>query len=433
MKEFRHFLASLRLCSFNFYREEAQRSFSKMVFVLWAVSCSDVHAQKLSLDQAVQTALKNNLGIKSAEYQIEYFKQLKKTGSDIGKLSAVWMHGQYNSIYQDNNFTLSQTIPFPTTISNQILLGKEQVIGAQQNLIVQQNNLAYEVKSAYYQLLYQNALKKLLLSQDSLYTDFVKASSLRYKTGESNLLEKTTADTQLMDLENQQRQNEADIRISSAHLQALLKSEAPIEATDEFAKRSLPTELDSGLMSNNPSLKLMKQEVNVSQQFKRFERSRIMPDILVGGFMQSLTGIQNVNGQDIYYPRSKQFTGFELGLAIPLWIKPNLARARAASFQEEVSRKNAQHFETMLNGNYQQALRELDKNTSNINYYESSALQNASLLLLQARKAFRGGQIGYIEYLQALKNSIAIRSNYLQAIYQYNLSIVKLEFLLGKY
>src|SRR5258708_21135439 len=133
MKEFRHFLASLHLCGFNFYREgaKAQRSFSKMVFVLCAVSCADAHAQKLSLDQAVQAALKNNLGIKSAEYQIENFKQLKKTGIDIGKLSVVWMHGQFNSIYQDNNLTLSQTIPFPTTLSNQIRLGKEQVIGAQ--------------------------------------------------------------------------------------------------------------------------------------------------------------------------------------------------------------------------------------------------------------------------------------------------------------
>src|SRR5258706_4833574 len=330
MKEFRHFLESSALYGFNFYREgaRAQRLFGKMLFVLYAVSCADARAQKLSLDQALQTALKNNLGIKSAEYQIEYFKQLKKTGSDIGKLSAVWMHGQYNSIYQDNNFTLSQTIPFPTTISNQILLGKEQVIGAQQNLIVQQNNLAYEVKSAYYQLLYQNALKKLLLSQDSLYTDFVKASSLRYKTGESNLLEKTTADTQLMDLENQQRQNEADIRISSAHLQALLKSEVPIESTDEFGKRNLPTELDSEFMVSNPSLKLMKQEVTISQQFKRVERSRIMPDLMIGGFVQSLSGWQtNAQKIEVYYPRSKLFTGFELGLAIPLWIKPSLARA----------------------------------------------------------------------------------------------------------
>lgn len=389
--------------------------------------------QKLTLQEAVQTALKNNLGIKAAEYQIEYFKELKKTGSDIGKLSATWMHGQYNSIYQDNNLVLSQTIPFPTTLSNQLLLGKEQVTGARQNLVVQQNNLVYEVKSVYYQLLYQHAVQKLLLTQDSLYSDFAKASSLRYKTGESNLLEKTTAETQLMESRNLQNQNEADIRIANSRLQSLLKSESPVDASGELVKRDIPSELDSSLMQSNPSLKLMKQEVNINQRFKRVERSRIMPDLMVGAFVQSLTGIQNINGQDVFYSRSKQFTGFELGLSIPLWIKPNLARARAASYQEEVSRKNAQHFETILAGNYQQALRELEKNAATINYYESSALKNASLLLSQALKSFRGGEIGYIEYLQSLKSSIAIRSNYLQALYQYNLSIVKLEFLLGKF
>src|SRR5580765_5170405 len=91
------------------------------------------NAQKVTLDQAVQAALQNNLGIKSAESQIDYFKELKKTGSDIGKLSAVWMHGQYNSVYQDNNLTLQQTIPFPSAMVNQVKLGKEQIAGAQQN------------------------------------------------------------------------------------------------------------------------------------------------------------------------------------------------------------------------------------------------------------------------------------------------------------
>ncbi len=56
--------------------------------------------QPLSLEQAVQTALENNQGIKSAEYEVDYFKEIKKTSTDIGKLSALWMHGQYNSIYQ---------------------------------------------------------------------------------------------------------------------------------------------------------------------------------------------------------------------------------------------------------------------------------------------------------------------------------------------
>ncbi len=390
-------------------------------------------AQKLTLDQAVQSALQNNSGIKAAEYRIDYFKESKKTGSDIGKLSALWMHGQYNSLYQDNNLTLTQTIPFPGTIASQVKLGQEQVIGAQRNLSVQQNNLAFEVKTSYYQLLYQEALRKLLVRQDSLYADFAKASDVRYRTGESNLLEKTTAETQRLDAQNSLMMNGADIQISKTKLQALLKSDQLVDAADELKKRELPKELDSVSLQNNPDLKLLAQEVKVSQQLKRTERSRVAPDLMVGGFIQSLTGIQNINGQDIFFPRSKTFTGFQLGVAIPLWIKPNIARAKAASFQEESARKSAENFEVMLNGNYSQALRELDKNLASLNYYESSALKNADLILSQARKAFREGEIGYIEYLQALKSAIGIQSNYLNALNQYNQAVVKIEFLLGKY
>src|SRR5882757_6722956 len=371
--------------------------------ILWAALLvpAFANAQKVTLDQAVQTALQNNLGIKSAESQIDYFKELKKTGSDIGKLSAVWMHGQYNSVYQDNNFSLQQTIPFPSALHHQLKLGKEQIAGAQQNLIVQQNNLAYEVKSIYLQLLYLEAQKKLLAAQDSLYSDFANAASLRYKTGESNLLEKTTSETQRLEIQNLQRQNLADIEISRARLKALLKSDAVVVAADTLKKRVIPSDLDSSLTQNNPSLKLLNQEVSISRQFKRVEKNRIMPDLLVGGFVQSLTGIQNINGQDVFYPRSKQFTGFQLGLAIPLWIKPSLARASAAKFQEELMRKTAQQYEITLAGSFEQALRELDKNTATTNYYETSALRNAELILSQSRTAFHAGEISYVEYLQS--------------------------------
>ncbi|HLZ17833.1 MAG TPA: TolC family protein, partial [Cyclobacteriaceae bacterium] len=345
-----------------------------------------------------------------------------------------WMHGQYNSIYRDNNLTLQQSIPFPSALINQLKLGKEQVAGAEQNLIVQQNNLVYDVKSIYYLMLYQEAFGDLLMTQDSLYKDFANASSLRYKTGESNLLEKTTAVTQLSEIENQRQQNRADIQISGARLQALLKSDLLITASDKLLKRQLSSESEAGQIRNNPSLKLANQEVSISQQFKRVERSRIMPDLLVGAFGQSLTGYQKTsNISDVFYPRSKVFTGFQLGLAIPLWIKPNLARAKAASFQEDAMRKNAQNLETVLRATYEQAIRELDKNSNSLHYYETNALQNGELILNQARKAFHSGEIGYLEYLQALKTSLGIKGNYLQALNQYNQSVLKLEFLLGKF
>jgi len=177
----------------------------------------------------------------------------------------------------------------------------------------------------------------------------------------------------------------------------------------------------------------MNQEINISTQFKRVERSRILPDLMVGGFVQSLTGFQKTSDYEVFYPRNKRFTGFQFGLAIPLWVKPNLSRAKAASFQEDATRKGAQNFEAVLIGSYEQALRELKKNSASLNYYETSALQNADLILDQARKAFHSGEIGYLEYLQALKISLGIKGNYLQALNQYNQSVLKVEFLLGKF
>lgn len=399
--------------------------------ILFLLSSSIVFAQKMTRDQAVQTALQNNQMIKSAEFQVEYFKQLKKTGTDIGKLSAIWMHGQYNSIYQDNNLTLTQSLPFPTALGAQVKLGKEQVIGSQKNLIAVQNTLVFEVKMAYEQLVYQDALKKLLLSQDSLYTDFAKASSLRYKSGESNLLEKTTAETQSMEVRNLVRQNDADIQISQTKIQALLKSQSPIEASDILRRQVPPDEAVS--FQSNPQLDYLKQQVTINGQFKKLEQNKILPDLMVGYFVQSLTGIQNINGQDQFYPRSYRFQGFQLGVGIPLWFAPHIARSKAAAYQEEASRKNAEYFETTLGGAYSQAMQELEKSQAGLTYYETSALQNADLILSQARKAYRGGEIGYIEYLQSLRNALSIKSNYLLSLNQFNQSIVKLEFLLGKF
>jgi heavy metal efflux system protein len=392
-----------------------------------------LYGQVLTQQQAVEIALKNNQLIKAAEYRIDYYKQLKKTGADIEKLSAVWMHGQYNSFYQDNALNLSQRIPFPSTLYNQVKLGKEQVVGGEKNLVVLQNELAFQVKSTYEQMAYQDALRSLLLSEDSLYSDFVRASSLRYKTGESNLLEKTTAETQSLEIKNQLNINQADIQIFATRLQALLKSETPIYNSESLQKRSLPMALDSTSLKSNPQLDFLTQQTIISEQIKKVERSKAMPDLMVGYFVQSLRGVQNIDGQDRTFTDSDAFQGFQLGLALPIWIGPHLARAKAASYQAKATQKSTEHFETTLKGEYVQALRELDKNSASLNYYENSALQNANLIISQSRKAYKGGEIGYVEYLQSLKTALSIKTNYLQALTQYNQSILKIEFLLGKF
>lgn len=415
-------------------RFKIENSKLKILFVGISLLCTiSGLSQKITEAEAINTALENNQLIKSAESQVDYFNQLKKTGSDIGKLSAVWMKGQYNTIEKDNNITLTQSIPFPGTIAAHMQLGEERIIGSTKNLQSAKNNLVYEVKSVYELLMHQKAFQNLLLSQDSLYSDFARASSLRYKTGESNLLEMTTAETQSQEVKNMVRQNEANIYMSQKKLQTLLKSDVLVDAANAFGKRILDIDPAASTLESNPQLQYSQQQIKITEQEKRVERNRLMPDFTVGYFNQTLIGYQNTTGTDTFYGKSNRFQGFSVGLAIPLWFAPQMARAKAASFMEESTRQSADYFRTTLTSEYEQALRELDKNQASLTYYESSALKNADLILTQARKAYKGGEIGYVEYLQSLRSAITIKTNYLQALNQYNLSVIKVEYLTGKF
>ncbi|HCZ34306.1 MAG TPA: hypothetical protein DHV26_00095 [Cytophagales bacterium] len=386
-------------------------------------------AQEMSREEAVQTALKNNDRVKSAEFQTEQARQLKKTQADLGNFSATLMKGQYNTIQQDNNLTLTQSIPFPTTLASQVKLGREQVLGAERNQVVTQNNLVYEVKRTYELLLYHNSLQQLLLSQDSLFTDFVRAASARFKAGEGTLLEKVTAESQSLEIKNRLQQNEADSYILQTRLQVLVKSTDLVAATDDFVKLTL----SAGSVENNPTLLYEMQQTNISKQVLRVERNKFLPNLEVGYFNQTLIGFQNTTGTEDFYDKNKRFQGFLVGVSFPLWIAPQAARSKAAHYQVEAAQKNADYAKATLNQEFEQAQRELKKNAASLSFYESSALQNASLILSQASKAFRAGEIDYIEYLQSLRTAIEIKTNYLMALQQHNLSVIKIEFLTGSF
>jgi cobalt-zinc-cadmium resistance protein CzcA len=68
---------------------------------------------------------------------------------------------------------------------------------------------------------------------------------------------------------------------------------------------------------------------------------------------------------------------------------------------------------------------------SSLDYYQSSALVNAQLILTQSQAAFRGGEINYAEYLMGLRNALSVQENYLSTLRDYNQSIIYIDYLSG--
>lgn len=401
------------------------------ILILVMCPLSSFAQQPLSQEEAVQLALKNNQMIKSGEYQVAAQKQLKTAAFDIGKTNVTWMHGQYNSVLNDNNYTVTQTIPFPTVMSSEAKLAQANIEGSEIQLTMTQNELVKQVRSLYSQLVYFTALNKELVQQDSVFTHFASATQVRYRVGEGTLLEKTTAETQSMEIKNQLAQNESDISIYKRQLQTLLNTTEAIVPADSL-KRIDPNEATPSL-NFNPQLRLIQQEATIADRMKRVERNKFLPDIMVGYFTQSLIGYQDIDNQNIYFDKSKKFTGFEFGLAFPLWFLPQQSRAKAAALNQEASLKKYEYFQNQIEGDLQRAQLELAKNKNSLSFYESSANENASLILYQAQRAFNEGEIGYLEFLQAVNQARNIKFKYLEILNQYNQAAIQLDYLTGKF
>jgi cobalt-zinc-cadmium resistance protein CzcA len=385
--------------------------------------------KKLTMEAAVEIAIRNNLSVKSASLEIERQQALKGASGDIGKTGLDFQYGQLNSTRRDNNITISQSIPYPGVLKNRGRLADARIEVAKAGLAVNRNDLIYQVRNAYNQLSYYYALETLYQQQDSIYGSFRKAAALRYQTGESNLLESATAETQRNEVHHQLEKNQADIRALTAELQRLLNTQEVIvlASRDFTAERYLA---DSAALAS-PLLAQQRRQVEMADKSIRLERSMAAPDFTVGYFNQSIIGIQNAGGQEVYYDGGKRFQGVQAGIAIPLFYKPYASRIRAAKLEREIAQSQLDLLQTNLQGTYRQAYQEMLKNIRSVDYYEKSALPNAALILKQAQLSFQNGEVGYVEYLQALRTSAELRFNYLQAVHQYNQSVYKIKYLAG--
>jgi cobalt-zinc-cadmium resistance protein CzcA len=378
---------------------------------VWAQS------QPLTMETAVQLALQQNKGLQSAATSVDYYRKLVGTSGDIGKTNLNLQYGQYNSyVSSDNNYSVSQTIPFPTVFGAKRQLGNAQVERAAWLKATTQNDLVYQVKQVYVQLLYLREVRNLINHQDSLFTAFVKSADLRYRTGESRMLEKTAAEGRLNEVRNQLRQNEADGKIYTARLQALMGTTAPVTlAETTIPEAVLKLDSDSGTIAGNPQLQYLKQEISIAEKQKKVLRAGILPDITVGYFNQSLIGTAlNGTGKPLA-TGSNRFQGFQLGLALPLWIGPLKARVRAEEKLQQAASLQFDNSSIQLRSQYEQAVQQFVKSRNSLEFYERTSLPNAALLLKQSEKSYSSGDIGYAEYFLNLEQVLAARQGYLQA------------------
>lgn len=426
--------------TFSFRSLFKRKSVKTLSVLLMLVVCSSgfnsINAQQtksINLKQAIQMALDSNLSVRSSKYSVDVQKALKGASWDIPKTSIDGQYGQFNSYSKDNSFTVSQSFAFPTVYINQNKLAKANIKSSEWQLKTSQIEIATQVKQIYWQLAYLYSKQKLFAYQDSLYTGFQKAAELRAKTGETNQLEMISARSQSLEIKNQLQQINADLVIYNQKLQTILNVGTTLYPADTVLHRIdyLPA-ADKSVLAANPSVSYINQQVEVARLEKKVESSRILPDLSIGYFSQTMQGTQEINGVPRVFGTGNRFTGIQAGIAVPLWFAPYSAKAKAAKFKEKVAQTNAEYYSKSLSGSYRSLMLEFSKNSNSVDYYEKQAIPEANLIIEQATKSYKAGALDYLDYILSLSRALSIKQSYLDAQNDYNQTIISIDFITGK-
>ena len=399
-----------------------------LAFIMLATTVGVRAQTPIHLKEAIDSALKNNLSIKSETLKAAYQKKLMKTSVVIPQTNVIADFGQVNSAYNDNRFGVLQSIPFPTVFKAQKRVYAEEVQSALFSVSLQEQQVKRAIAQVFYTIIIQREKEKLLQKADSNYINFLEKATLRFNAGESNILEKATAETQRGNIQLQLKAVQQQIDISKAQLQLLLNTSTDFEPVSDDIVMGTSLATDSAMIAQHPLIKLYVQQRKIAAANTKLERSRLLPDLNAAYYNTTLKGT-GADGKD--YSASDRFHSFQVGIGIPLFYGAQRAKANAVKVNEQITATNADVQLQNAQTQYHSAFAQYQNGLQSVQYFRDTALRNADTILQTANLQFVNGEINYLDWVVLTNQAFSIQTDYLDHVQMLNESIISINYLLS--
>ncbi|MDV3559537.1 CusA/CzcA family heavy metal efflux RND transporter [Elizabethkingia anophelis] len=378
--------------------------------------------EKITLDRAIALAVQNNQNLKTEKLKADYAKAVIKTSADIPQTGITADYGQINSAYNDTKFGISQNIAFPTVYKRQKELFTQEWKYSLLNVSLKEFELKKAVTQTFYAILFWQEKERLLLKADSLYADFYAKSLLRLQKGESNILEKTTAQNQKAAINIQLKQVQRELETAKLQWQWLLNSDTVYKV--ESPEKIIPLQVDE--TGKNPVIQVLEQQKNIAVSQTKVEKSKLLPGLMIGYNLNSFKG---TGADDRLYNASPQFHSVQVGFSIPVFSQSQRAKINASKITESITENQLQATSAYLQNRYKQLSESYQRNLEIVNYYESEGLKNAAVVTETIQKQFTNGEINYLDFVMLINQAISIQSNYADAVKMLNDTIIQINYL----
>ena len=119
---------------------------------------------------------------------------------------------------------------------------------------------------------------------------------------------------------------------------------------------------------------------------------------------------------------SETFNGFSIGITLPMWGRKH--QIKASKLEAEAALMDAEMALTRRMAEMDADRRQLDALRATIDEYEPVINDKTNYELLQ--KALKAGQINFLTFIQESNYFIAARRDYIDTLYEYNLTLSRL-------
>ncbi|MBC6609218.1 CusA/CzcA family heavy metal efflux RND transporter [Hymenobacter sp. BT188] len=387
----------------------------------------------LTANQAVGQALQANGTVQAAQRSLEAQQALRRTAFDVGRTTLLGNYGQVNSPLADNVLSIGQSLALPGYYKAQAGLSQAQIATREQQLRQVQAQLRRQVRLTYEQAVHARHRLRTLRGQDSIYTEFLRAANLRFKTGEVNRLEPANALIQQGETQNLLAQVQADLVVAQRQLQALLQAPQPVAVADSTLQRlAAPVASpDSAQLTATPQALALRQQLAERRAETRVERAQGLPQVNVGYTNQTLRGTYEVDGRPQTYGTGDRFQSVQAGVAIPLLRGAQKARVQAAQLQEQVATAQYQRYQAEAAAQLDELRVRLQEQQRRVQFYEQTGLPQATTIVRLSQLSYKAGETTYSELLLNLERALSVRTAYLDAVLEHNQTVIDLDYLLG--
>ncbi len=324
---------------------------------------------------------------------------------------------------EEKSFSVTQEIPFPTTLYLRGSRASKEAGMAEQAYRAKVREVLARTRSAYAMLYLSYKSLDLYNENIELVRRFARVAESKYAVGHASLLDALKAQVELTKMLNMGVVIVQDKELAQAMLNALLgRPQAPLGLPRDPDKPRLDARLEDleGLaLSGRPELREAFLATERASRSLALARSEFLPDLMVQ-VRRRTDPMRGVTHDGI------------LGFTLPLWFWKPAARLEEARAESETSEAELKA-ETLMTLSELKSRWVRTKTAQRLaEIYRTSVLPQAEEALKVAEAGYQAEKTSFLDLLDAQRTLLDFRLEYYQYVAEYEQRLAELERVVGR-